>query len=934
MPTLEQRNFAGGEVSPSLEGRKDLKQYAACLKSCRNMVVTKQGSLRKRPGLSLVTSLENRTHALVPFVFNESQSYLLVFEGMFDPIPTGVWIPPTPTFGQARTQVYLEDTRPTWCHVFYRGSRISLVGTTAAYDAGHTYAKNDVVESGGNYYWSLADANTAHPLADTAWWEVYNYVRLPHTYTTSQLKRMKWVQAGDVLTIAEVGTRPQQIRRVDHEVWTIGDAPLPVRHDHSVTALAVASWDVDALANNFPKAQSWDWQVVPVVKYTEGNAVSWIEQRGTPRVLVSKTVALQPGSTSPVGLTWTKPAGLADADVRYRIYRGRYGVMGLVGESDTNAFTDQGLEPTWEDAPIVPLEQDDNLLIDTNKAPAAVAYFEQRMAFAGSNLSPTTLWLSRVASFSTFGLSFPPLGSALASDGKSLKLEAYHQEQIRALLPGRHLLAFTTSSVWGITSDDASPVGLAARQHAQVGIGDLPPLQIGGSVLFVGHLNDAVFELGFSNETAGYEARELSFLASHLFAGQTLVDWTHQRRPESIVWAVRSDGALLGLTYAPEAGVRAWHHHDTEGTFEAIETVPEDGIDVVYAVVRRRLANTPAYAAWSGATTYAAGDRVSSGGMWWESAQAANTNHEPGAPGSESWWNRLDLPGTLTYVLEKMGFQDDLTDYREAVHLDYASVVSSRINTDETCRARLFAPTDDWVNGLRVQFEKAPGYVPIVGDIITLRMAAREARGPGDVALDDGYARLTVTNVASDTNYDVSLTAGDTQPFQDAAGSTDPWAAWVTDWDLARTSNYNPGAWPGNGLTKPPVVYADGTPLEAATNYAVPAAAVVITGMPFTAEVEFLDPVVPGTGNHVKKINRFGIEYLGAGEPAVGIDLDNLAAEVAATTPTATPQLVRQVITRIVASEYGLESKGALRQANPYPLTILGVLREVELGGK
>ena len=65
-------------------------------------------------------------------------------------------------------------------------------------------------------------------------------------------------------------------------------------------------------------------------------------------------------------------------------------------------------------------------------------------------------------------------------------------------------------------------------------------------------------------------------------------DWAFQQVPNSILWAVRSDGTLLGLTYLKEQQMLAWHKHDTEGgVFENVCTIPGSPEDDVYFVVQR-----------------------------------------------------------------------------------------------------------------------------------------------------------------------------------------------------------------------------------------------------------------------------------------------------------------------------------------------------------
>ena len=78
-------------------------------------------------------------------------------------------------------------------------------------------------------------------------------------------------------------------------------------------------------------------------------------------------------------------------------------------------------------------------------------------------------------------------------------------------------------------------------------------------------------------------------MAPHLFNGYTVVDLAFSRAPVPMLWCVRSDGVLLGLTYVPEQQVYGWHQHVTDGVFESVCTVAEGNEDVLYAVVRRAI---------------------------------------------------------------------------------------------------------------------------------------------------------------------------------------------------------------------------------------------------------------------------------------------------------------------------------------------------------
>lgn len=82
MPTpWRQNSFAGGELSPSLYGRQDLKQYVEGLRTLRNFVVTPRGSAANRPGTVFCGACkatgDTNPIRLVPFVLDDADTYLL-----------------------------------------------------------------------------------------------------------------------------------------------------------------------------------------------------------------------------------------------------------------------------------------------------------------------------------------------------------------------------------------------------------------------------------------------------------------------------------------------------------------------------------------------------------------------------------------------------------------------------------------------------------------------------------------------------------------------------------------------------------------------------------------------------------------------------------------------------------------------------------------
>jgi hypothetical protein len=86
------------------------------------------------------------------------------------------------------------------------------------------------------------------------------------------------------------------------------------------------------------------------------------------------------------------------------------------------------------------------------------------------------------------------------------------------------------------------------------------PVQVGSTVLFLQRASRKIRELVYNFNTDSYVAPDLTILAEHITEGG-ITELAYQQEPDSIVWAIRSDGVLLGMTYRREEEVVGWHRH-------------------------------------------------------------------------------------------------------------------------------------------------------------------------------------------------------------------------------------------------------------------------------------------------------------------------------------------------------------------------------------
>ena len=118
------------------------------------------------------------------------------------------------------------------------------------------------------------------------------------------------------------------------------------------------------------------------------------------------------------------------------------------------------------------------------------------------------------------------------------------------------------------------------------------PAQIGEVVLFVQRSGKKLRELQYEFSSNGYKSSDLTVLADHITNGG-IVDVAYQQEPHSILWAVRTDGLLLGFTYNREQDVLGWHRHPIGGNaiVECIEHIPNPNgtQDDLWLIVRRTI---------------------------------------------------------------------------------------------------------------------------------------------------------------------------------------------------------------------------------------------------------------------------------------------------------------------------------------------------------
>ena len=217
--------------------------------------------------------------------------------------------------------------------------------------------------------------------------------------------------------------------------------------------------------------------------------------------------------------------------------------------------------------------------------PQAVSFFEDRLVFAGSRAKPQTYWASQSGDYYNFWVNTPQQDS----DAITGTLSGGQMNGIRAIIPFGEMLMLTSGGEYkvGGGNETFTPTNQKAEPQEYRGINNLTPVVIGGRIVYVQHQGSVIRDLTYSYDVDKYTGDDVSLLAAHLFEGHTIVALAYQQTPNTVVWCVREDGALLGMTYIKEQDVYAWHKHTTAGKFTDVCTISGDREEELWAVVER-----------------------------------------------------------------------------------------------------------------------------------------------------------------------------------------------------------------------------------------------------------------------------------------------------------------------------------------------------------
>lgn len=218
--------------------------------------------------------------------------------------------------------------------------------------------------------------------------------------------------------------------------------------------------------------------------------------------------------------------------------------------------------------------------------PSTVTLFEGRIWYCATDDEPLALWASKSGDLDNF--------TTGTNDDDALKftLRSDQANRIRFIIGAEEYMALGTSGSefrisGGGDNNAITPTNISIKPSSFNGVAAIRPIRLDSYVVYIQRNRKTVRTFEYNALRDGYTSPDRTLLANHIGkSGMTEMAFTSGS--PNIVWIVRNDGRMVGMTFDPEQQVVAWHMHDTDGEFESITKIPEaDGDDELWLSVKR-----------------------------------------------------------------------------------------------------------------------------------------------------------------------------------------------------------------------------------------------------------------------------------------------------------------------------------------------------------
>jgi hypothetical protein len=653
MPEIIQRSFTGGEIAPALRTRADINKYSSGLAKLENMFVRTQGGAYSREGTKFISEVGDSTKRprLIPFSFNTEQTYVLLFEQntlrfyrngglVLEGDGITIYEIATPYLESELSRLSFTQRADvmTLVHPDHAPRNLSRTAdnawTLSVIDFAPTVQPPEFVVSINFSISNVTQANPAVVITTTPHGlESGDSVSITSVLGMTQLN-------GNAYIISYISATTFSLDETDSTgygaytsagivardpTYPVGDGFGDFNKTYTYVITSVGFDGTESIASLPQSRESaslsetggirLQWNVVSNASYyriykdpsKNTGAYGFI---GTSLGLTFDDFNLAPIiSDAPPQLRdpFTDKSGvitdlnLIDLTVTvsatHELVSGEVVYIdGILQPTDFNGGffnirvideTSFRLVDTGVVGPFLPYTSGGTFLKE-GQQPATVNYYQQRLVFGNTDEQKQTVFTSQTGNFDSFRTSSP----SRADDAITFTLAGREVNEIRHIIELDAMMLLTSGGVWRVTEGQdrvLTPATVGVRKQSNKGASYVAPVISDATIIYVQSNGARLRDLNYAVEADNFRGDDLSIMAQHLLEGFEIQEMVLADEPYGILWMVRNDGKMLGLTYQRQQQVWGWHQHVTDGTFESVTSVMENNRDAVYVVVNRTI---------------------------------------------------------------------------------------------------------------------------------------------------------------------------------------------------------------------------------------------------------------------------------------------------------------------------------------------------------
>lgn len=524
--------------------------------------------------------------------------------------------------------------------VIHRGQVVLRVGSSAG---GEQYITATTLTEGqhsiaftptGNFHIEIAAKTKYASLVDSVTVESSGTLQLPTPWSAASLSKLRYTQSGDVIFIACDGIQQYKVERRATRSWSVvkylpEDGPFrnlnadtttitPSAISGDVTLTASAPIFTSTQVGGLVKLDSIG-QRVELSASAENTFSSTIEVTGTGTnrafTIVrsgtwTATVTLQrslgaPGTWVDVA-TYTTNATISFNDsldnqiayYRIGVKTGDFtsGTVVASLELNTGSITGIARITAFTDTSTVSAA----VLTDFGRATATTDWYEGSWSSRRGFPSSTTLyesrlfWAGRDKIWGSVSDGYSSFDSETVGDSGpiSRSIGEGPVDNINWLLPLSRLIVGGQGAEWSVKSttfdEPLTPTNFNIKSPSTQGSAGVGAVKIDDRGMFVDKSQRRLFQIYYDANVFDFISDDLTKIIPEIASGN-IIRIGVQRKPDTRIHCVLSDGTVAVYVYDQAENVRCWVKVETSGDVEDVFVMPGTTEDTVYYLVNRTI---------------------------------------------------------------------------------------------------------------------------------------------------------------------------------------------------------------------------------------------------------------------------------------------------------------------------------------------------------